>query len=408
MAAQRKKAATAKAKAAASTKAKASAKAAPAVRAAKKPAAKAAAPKADKPAAKSKAPGPPIFKPILNAKGEKVINLALQGGGAHGAFAWGVIDKFMEDGRIHVEGISGTSAGSMNAVVHAYGHLKGGKEGVREALHNFWLAISEAGAKYSPVKRNQFEQMFSGWNHDKSFASEIFKLVTHSFSPYQLNPMNFNPLRDVLEAEVDFEELERSQDTKLFLSTTNVRTGKVKVFHTPEITSDVVLASACLPYLFQAVEIDGEYYWDGGFMGNPVLYPLFYYTNARDVVILHINPIERPGPPTMSNDIFNRINEITFNSSLIKELRSVYFVQKLLDEGWIKDEHREKLKYVLIHSVRADTALSDLSVSSKFANEWSFLTMLRDRGRAYATEWLSRNFNDIGVRSTVNLQQEFL
>ncbi|MBL8517352.1 MAG: patatin-like phospholipase family protein [Betaproteobacteria bacterium] len=408
MAAQSKKAAPAKAKAAASTKAKASAKAAPAVRAAKKPAAKAAAPKAEKPAAKSKAPGPPTFKPILNAKGEKVINLALQGGGAHGAFAWGVIDKFMEDGRIHVEGISGTSAGSMNAVVHAYGHLKGGKEGVREALHNFWLAISEAGSKYSPVKRNQFEQMFSGWNHDKSFASEIFKLVTHSFSPYQLNPMNFNPLRDVLEAEVDFEELERSQDTKLFLSTTNVRTGKVKVFHTPEITSDVVLASACLPYLFQAVEIDGEYYWDGGFMGNPVLYPLFYYTDARDVVILHINPIERPGPPTMSNDIFNRINEITFNSSLIKELRSVYFVQKLLDEGWIKDEHREKLKYVLIHSVRADTALSDLSVSSKFANEWSFLTMLRDRGRAYATEWLSRNFNDIGVRSTVNLQQEFL
>lgn len=416
MAAQSKKASPAKAKAAATTKAKASAKPVPKARAARKPAqsaakaapAKADKPKAEKPAAKSKGPGAPVFKPILNARGEKVINLALQGGGAHGAFAWGVIDKFMEDGRIHVEGISGTSAGSMNAVVHAYGHLKGGKEGVREALHNFWLAISEAGAKYSPVKRNQFEQMFSGWNHDKSFASEIFKLVTHSFSPYQLNPMNFNPLRDVLEAEVDFEELERSQDTKLFLSTTNVRTGKVKVFHTPEITSDVVLASACLPYLFQAVEIDGEYYWDGGFMGNPVLYPLFYYTNARDVVILHINPIERPGPPTMSNDIFNRINEITFNSSLIKELRSVYFVQKLLDEGWIKEEYREKLKYVLIHSVRADTALSDLSVSSKFANEWSFLTMLRDRGRAYATEWLSRNFNDIGVRSTVNLQQEFL
>lgn len=393
-------------------KAKASAKAAPKARAKTRTAAAKAAPaKAAgpaRPAAKSNAPGAPVFKPILNDRGEKVINLALQGGGAHGAFAWGVIDKFMEDGRIHVEGISGTSAGSMNAVVHAFGHLKGGKEGVREALHNFWLAISEAGSKYSPVKRTPFEQMFAGWNHDKSLASEVFKLVTHSFSPYQLNPMNFNPLREVLESQVDFEELERSQDTKLFLSTTNVRTGKVKVFHTPEITSDVVLASACLPYLFQAVEIDGEYYWDGGFMGNPVLYPLFYYTNARDVVILHINPIERPGPPTMSNDIFNRINEITFNSSLIKELRSVYFVQKLLDEGWIKDEYRDKLKYVLIHSVRADTALSDLSVASKFANEWSFLTMLRDRGRAYATEWLARNFNDIGVRSTVNLQQEFL
>lgn len=371
-----------------------------------KAAARAKPKSAAQPAAHKRAPVRRNAGPLTNERGEKVINLALQGGGAHGAFAWGVIDKFMEDGRIHVEGISGTSAGSMNAVVHAYGHLKGGKEGARQALHNFWLAISEAGSKYNPVTRTPFEQMFGGW--DKSIASEMFKLVTHSFSPYQLNPFNFNPLRDVLEAEVDFEELDASQDTKLFLSTTNVRTGKVKVFHTHEITSDAVLASACLPYLFQAVEINGEYYWDGGYMGNPVLYPLFYYTESRDVVILHINPIERPGPPTMSNEIFNRINEITFNSSLIKELRSVYFVQKLLDEGWIKDEYRDKLKYVLIHSVRADQALSDLSVASKFAHEWKFLTMLRDRGRAYATEWLSRHFDDLGNRSSVNLHQEFL
>lgn len=371
-----------------------------------KAAARAKPKSAAQPAAHKRAPVRPKAGPLTNERGEKVINLALQGGGAHGAFAWGVIDKFMEDGRIHVEGISGTSAGSMNAVVHAYGHLKGGKEGARQALYNFWLAISEAGSKYNPVTRTPFEQMFGGW--DKSIASEMFKLVTHSFSPYQLNPFNFNPLRDVLEAEVDFEELDASQDTKLFLSTTNVRTGKVKVFHTDEITSDVVLASACLPYLFQAVEINGEYYWDGGYMGNPVLYPLFYYTESRDVVILHINPIERPGPPTMSNEIFNRINEITFNSSLIKELRSVYFVQKLLDEGWIKDEYRDKLKYVLIHSVRADRALSDLSVASKFAHEWKFLTMLRDRGRTYATEWLSRHFDDLGNRSSVDLHQEFL
>ena len=339
--------------------------------------------------------------------GIKRINLALQGGGAHGAFAWGVMDKFLEDGRIEIEGLSGTSAGSMNAVVYAYGALKG-RDGAREALHNYWQAISDAGQKYSMVKRSPWEQMFGGWTIDKSMASEGFKLLTSTFSPYQLNPMNFNPLREVLEAHVDFAELDASQTTKLFLSATNVRTGKVKVFHTHEITSDVVLASACLPFLFQAVEIAGEHYWDGGYMGNPVLYPLFYYTDSRDVVILHINPIERPGPPTQSSEIANRVNEITFNSSLIKELRSVYFVQQLLDQGKIKDEFRDEFKYVLIHSVRADNALSDLSVSTKFASEWDFLTMLRDRGRACASEWIENHFNDLGVRSTVDLKREFL
>jgi NTE family protein len=353
--------------------------------------------------------GLPLARPGAPAapKGVKRINLALQGGGAHGAFAWGVIDKFLEDGRIEIEGVSGTSAGSMNAVVFAYGMLRG-PDGARQALHDFWKAVSEAGQRYSPVKQMPWEKMMHGWKLDQSWASEMFKLVTHAFSPYQLNPMNFNPLREVLEAQVDFEALDRSRQTKLFLSATNVRTGKVKVFHTHEITPDVVLASACLPYLFQAVEIDGEYYWDGGYMGNPVLYPLFYHTDSRDVVIVHINPIERPGPPTMSNDIFNRINEITFNSSLIKELRSVFFVQKLIDQGWIKDEFRDQLKYVLIHSIRADTALSDLSVASKFANDWEFLTMLRDRGRTYASAWLENHFQDLGERSSVDLKKEFL
>lgn len=342
-----------------------------------------------------------------SSAGVKRINLALQGGGAHGAFAWGVIDKFLEDGRIEIEGLSGTSAGSMNAVVYAYGALKG-KERAREALHDYWQAISDAGQKYSMVKRTPWEQMFGGWNMERSVASEGFKLLTSSFSPYQLNPMNFNPLREVLEAHVNFDELVLSRATKLFLSATNVRTGKVRIFHTHEITSDVVLASACLPFLFQAVEIENEHYWDGGYMGNPALYPLFYYTDSRDVVILHINPIERAGPPTQSSEIANRVNEITFNSSLIKELRSVYFVQQLLDQGKIKEEYRGDFKYVLIHSVRADTALADLSVSSKFACEWDFLTMLRDRGRECASEWIEQHFNDLGVRSTVDLKREFL
>jgi len=333
--------------------------------------------------------------------GVKYINLALQGGGAHGAFGWGVMDKFLEDGRIEIEGLSGTSAGSMNAVVYAYGKLKG-NEGAREALHNFWKAISDAGQKYA------MPRMPWDLGIKDNPIQDMMKSMLSAYSPYQLNPMNFNPLRDVLEQQVDFEELERSRGTKLFICATNVRTGKVKIFHTPEVTADVVLASACLPEVFQAVEIDGEHYWDGGYMGNPVLYPLFYHTDSRDVVILHINPIERPGPPTTSADIANRLNEITFNSSLIKELRAVYFVQKLLDDGWIKDEFRDKLKYVLIHSVRADNAMSDLSASSKMSSDWKFLTMLRDRGRALASEWLDHNFEHLGVRSSVDLKQEFL
>lgn len=340
---------------------------------------------------------------VVKRNEPKRINMALQGGGAHGAFGWGVMDKFLEDGRVEIEGLSGTSAGSMNAVVYAYGKLKG-NDGAREALHDFWKAISDAGQKFAP-KRMPWDV---GTVPKENPLQDMMKSMMSSFSPYQLNPMNYNPLRDVLEQQVDFEALERSQLTKLFICATNVRSGKVKIFHTPEVTADVVLASACLPQLFQAVEINGEHYWDGGYMGNPVLYPLFYYTDSRDVVILHINPIERPGPPTTAADIANRLNEITFNSSLIKELRAVYFVQKLLDDGWIKDEFRDKLKYVLIHSVRADNAMSDLSSASKMSSDWGFLTMLRDRGRALATQWLEHNFEHLGVRSTVDLKREFL
>jgi len=338
----------------------------------------------------------------------RTINLALQGGGAHGAFAWGVLDRLLEDGRIDVEGVSGTSAGSMNAVVLAYG-LIDGKDAARQALHDFWKATSDAGERYSPLKLFPWEKFLYGHNIEHSIANHFFKAITHNFSPYQLNPSNFNPLREVLEQQVDFERLGKLAKVKLFLAATNVRTGKVKVFGQDElISSNMVLASACLPYLFQAVEVAGEHYWDGGWMGNPVLYPLFYHTKTRDVVIVHINPIERPGPPTSSEDIMNRINEISFNSSLIKELRAVFFVQKLMDEGWIKDEYKSKMKYVLMHSIRSDAAMSDLSVATKFSSDWEFLTMLRDRGRVFASEWLDNNFEHLGIRSSVDLKTEFL
>lgn len=338
---------------------------------------------------------------------KKRINLALQGGGAHGAFTWGVIDELLADGRLEIEGISGTSAGSMNAVVYAYGMIQG-PEGARQALHDFWRAISLAGKHYSPIQQMPWEKAVFGHKLEYTMAAHWLRMITHTFSPYQLNPLNFSPLRQVLETAVDFSVLEQKSKTKLWLAATNVRTGKARVFSTEEVTADVVLASACLPFLFQAVEIDGEHYWDGGYMGNPVLYPLIYDTESRDIVIVHINPIERPGPPKTAEDIFNRINEISFNTSLIKELRAIYFVQTMIQNDWIKEEHRSKLKDVLVHSIRSDHALSDLSIMTKFSSDWDFLLMLRNRGRSHARQWLDANFVHLNECSSVDLKKEFL
>ena len=338
----------------------------------------------------------------------KTINLALQGGGAHGAFAWGVLDYLLEDGRLRFDGISGTSAGSMNAVVLAYGLHIGDADSARAELHDFWKAVSDSGHQYSAVRAWPWDRQMAHWNNDNDLTFQMFKAMTNTFSPYQLNPMNFNPLRDLLLQQVDFIELNKCQKTKLFLSATNVRTGNVRIFNTREITVDTVMASACLPTIFQAVEIDGQSYWDGGYMGNPALFPLFYETDTRDVLIVHINPIARDSTPTTPHEIDDRVNEISFNSSLIKELRAVAFVQKLLDEGWLKEEYRDQMKYVLIHSLRADETLADLSSASKVCTEWGFLTALRDRGRTSAKQWLDQHFGDIGVRQTVDLRSEFL
>jgi len=325
------------------------------------------------------------------------VSLALQGGGAHGAVVWGVIDRLLEDGRIDIEGISATSAGAMNAAVCAWGLMRG-RDAAREALHDFWSAISSAGERYSPLQQTPWERFFHGWNIERSMAHQMFKLVSQTLSPYQINPVNFNPLEGVLESVVDFEALRSQNRTRLFLTATHVRTGKPRVFRGREVTARVCLASACVPYLFQAAEIDGEHYWDGGFMGNPVLHPLLDGGASRDVVIVHINPSERPGLPTALGEIFNRINEISFNTSLAKELSALAGVQRMLDEGWIRSEFRARIPEVRIHSVHADRAVSELSVATKFAWQWEFLTLLRDRGRDCAQQWLDEHYGDLGVR----------
>jgi len=333
-----------------------------------------------------------------SAAGLKMVNLALQGGGAHGAFAWGVLDRLLEDGRLGFEAITATSAGAMNATVMAYGLTEGGPEGARRALASFWRRVSHA-AMSGPLQPSLWDRLTHNHGLDASPAFQFFDFLTRVFSPYQLNAANWNPLRRVLEDSVDFARLRASGRIKLFLSATNVQTGKNRVFNTCEVTADVVLASACLPFMFQAVEIDGEPYWDGGYMGNPALYPLIYNCGSRDVVVVHINPLMRKGTPKTAQEIMNRINEISFNSSLMREMRVIHFVTRLIDEGKIADG---EMKRMLVHSIADDEMMRTLTVNSKLNADWEFLTHLRDVGRARAERWLEENFDRVGKETTVD------
>jgi NTE family protein len=331
-------------------------------------------------------------------------NLALQGGGAHGAFAWGVLDRLLEDERIAFEGVSATSAGAMNAVVLAYGLAEGGREGARQALTGFWRRIGHAAAM-GPLQPSPVDRLLHNHALDHSPAFLMLDFMSRLFSPYQLNPANYNPLKHVLEQAVDFDRLRQLAPVKLFLSATNVRTGKVKLFTNPEITADTVMASPCLPFMFQAVEIDGEAYWDGGYMGNPAIFPLIYHCDSPDVVVVHINPIERPDIPRSATEIMNRINELSFNSSLMREMRAIAFVTRLIDQGALCDG---SLKRMNIHAISADAVMQKLSVMSKLNADWEFLTHLRDDGREFASRWLADNFDRIGVESTIDVQDRYL
>jgi NTE family protein len=334
----------------------------------------------------------------------KTINLALQGGGAHGAFAWGVLDRLLEDERIAVEGLSATSAGAMNAVTLAYGMTLGGREGAKKALMQFWRRVAHAGM-ISPLQPSWFEKLQHDHSLENSPAFVAFDLISRLYSPYQFNPMNYNPLRKVLEQTVDFERLRQASAVKLFLSATNVRTGKVKVFGNDELSADAVMASACLPFMFQAVTINGEDYWDGGYMGNPAIYPLIYRCESRDIVVVHINPIERLETPTTARDILNRINEISFNSSLMREMRAIAFVTKMIDDGVIEEG---RMKRMLIHAIDAQDFMRELGVASKMNADWEFLTHLRDVGRERAEQWLETHFEAVNARTSIDLGAMYL
>ncbi len=335
----------------------------------------------------------------------RIVNLALQGGGAHGAFAWGVLDRLLEDERIAFDGISATSAGAMNAVVLAYGLTVGGRDGAKRALAAFWRRISHA-AVFSPLQPTPVDRLMGNRSPDYSSAFLLFDWMTKLLSPYRFNPANFNPLRDILTQVVDFGSLGTTAcPVKLFLSATNVRTGKIKVFDNSEMSVDAVLASACMPHLFQAVEIDGEAYWDGGYMGNPAIFPLIYNCRSRDIVVVHVNPLNRAEVPKTATEILDRINEISFNSSLVREMRAISFITKLIDDGLTKPG---ALKRMRVHSISDEEAMSRLGVASKLNADWTFLTELRDRGRDCAEAWTARNFRHLGQESTVDIRATYL
>ena len=330
-----------------------------------------------------------------------LVDLGLQGGGSHGAFTWGVLDRLLEESWLRFDGISGTSAGAMNAAVMADGLAHGGPEQARAALEKFWRRVSDA-AQLSPLRRGPLEILTGRWTLEYSPVFVAFDIAARVVSPYDTNPFGWNPLDEILDECVDFERLVQAP-CKLFVTATCVRTGRGRVFRNAEITPEVLLASACLPTMFQAVEIDGDAYWDGGYSGNPTMAPLVRECGSRDAILVQINPIERPGTPRSAHDIHNRLNEVAFNATLIKELRAAALLKRAADAGKGEGTAWAQMR---VHRIASDIMVT-LGSSSKMIAEWEFLCMLRDDGRQAASAFLEAHGPDLGVRSTLDLE-EFL
>jgi NTE family protein len=326
-----------------------------------------------------------------------LVDLALQGGGAHGAFTWGVLDRLLEQPQLRIEGISGTSAGAMNAAVLAHGYATAESQGARSALEDFWRRVARA-ATFSPFRRSPLDILMGRWTLDNSPLFLALDLAARVFSPYDLNPRGANPMRDILTECVDFAHLGQSP-IRLFVTATNVRTGRGRVFHNAELTPDVLLASACLPTLFQAIEIDGEAYWDGGYVGNPTITPLVRECVSSDTLLVQVNPVERPGTPRSAREILDRLNEVSFNSPLMKELRMIALLRQVANPG---DCEGARWAGMRIHRI-ASAMMTELGYSSKLNAEWEFLCMLRDEGRRCAEAFLKDHMDDLGRRSSFDL-----
>ncbi len=334
----------------------------------------------------------------------KKLDLALQGGGSHGAYTWGILERLLEDRRIIIDGICGTSAGAMNAVITAAGLQKGGREGAIAHLNEFWRRIAHL-QSFGMIKPSDFDKLFGSGMLKLTPVYNMMEMFMARYSPYEFNPLNINPLRYILADMVDFEKLRATRYNKLFICATNVRTSQAKVFDNETMNLDAVLASACLPFLFQAVEIDGEAYWDGGYMGNPPLYPLIDNTRTSDIMIVQINPIRIPNIPKTVEEIRDRINEIAFNSSLIHDIRQINLVRKMLDRGINIDG---KFRDLYIHNIAPERLMAKLSSKTKMNADIKFLLKLKKYGKSAADRWLKENFDKIGNESTCDIEEVFL
>ena len=330
---------------------------------------------------------------------EVLVDLALQGGGAHGAFTWGVLERLLEEPWLKIDGISGTSAGAMNAAIFVQGYARDGAQGARAALETFWRRVADA-ARFSPLQRNPLDILMGRWTLESSPAFIAMDMMSRVISPYDFNPKGANPLREMLSELIDFERLAESP-IKLFVTATSVSTGRGRVFRNADLTVDALLASACLPTMFQAIEIDGDAYWDGGYSGNPTMTPLVRECDSKDTILVQINPVERPGAPRLAADILNRLNEVSFNAVLLKELRMIALLRQVAN---LERGESEKWAHMRIHRIASDMMVK-LHASSKLLAEWEFLCMLRDDGRRCAQEFLERHAEDIGVKSSFDLDQ---
>ena len=326
-----------------------------------------------------------------------LVDLALQGGGSHGAFTWGVLDRLLEEPWLKIDAISGTSAGAMNAAILVSGYIQGGAQGARKVLDAYWERVA-ASARFSPIQRSAFDRLMNRWSLDTSPAYMIMDLMSRLISPYDLNPFGHNPIRSILEDSIDFAHLNEAP-IKLFITATNVHTGRGRIFRNSEITPEVLLASACLPTLFQAIEIDGEPYWDGGYAGNPTISPLVRESNATDIILVQINPRERRDTPRSASEILNRLNEISFNAPLMKELRMIALLREAVDPGTGEGCRWARMR---THRILTDK-LADFGASSKLNAEAPFLHMLKDEGRKTAEDFLKSHGADVGKRATADI-----
>ncbi len=338
---------------------------------------------------------------------KKTVTLALQGGGSHGAFTWGVLDRLLEDERIDIEGISGASAGAMNAVVLAHGLMVGGRDGGRQALKDFWESIASH-APFSAMPESLNAQADLAAQSELPVAYKSMLSMLRFFSPYQLNPFDINPLRDILVRQVDFERLRIACRTRLFIAATQVSTGTLRLFRTRQLTIDVLLASACLPLLHRAVEIDGEAYWDGGLTANPPLFPLVHKCAARDIMVVLLHPNPRTEVPMSADDIWHRLAEMGFSSTFFTELQGLMLAQREAKRGWMAFGRLERrLRHLNMHVVESQELMSQLGRHSKLNAQPAFIHGLHEEGRMRAELWLERNFRQLGVRSSFQLGRLF-